>query len=193
MGLWNMAGALQGGGAAEEAAFKLEPDETALLIIDVQQGLFNRSQPIYHADELIRKLNLLADRFRSAGAPVVFIQHANDKMLLKGTPDWELHPGLERFEGDVLIEKTHGNAFEETNLGEEMNKLGILNLVITGLVTHGCVRATCEGGYVLGYRVILVEDGHSNYHKRAAELIQEWNRKLAEGWVELCPAADIRF
>jgi len=193
MGLWNMAGAQQRSGAAEEAAFNLDPDETALLIIDVQQGLFNRSQPIYNADELIRILNLLADRFRSAGAPVIFIQHANEKMLLKGTSDWELHPGLERLEGDVLIEKMHGNAFEDTNLGEEMNKRGILNLVITGLVTHGCVRATCEGGFVLGYRVILVEDGHSNYHKRAAELIEEWNKKLAEGWVELFPAADIRF
>ncbi|MBK5109670.1 MAG: cysteine hydrolase, partial [Anaerolineales bacterium] len=66
-----------------------------------------------------------------------------------------------------MIHKTHGNAFQDTGLKDELDVRGIKNIVITGLVTNGCVRATCIGGHNLGYRVVLVEDGHSTYIKTA--------------------------
>lgn len=193
MGLWSMGDTHTRSETGGEAGGRLDPLETALLVVDVQAGLFRRSQPIFRAEELLNNINLLIGRFRTAGAPVVFIQHANQKMLKHGTPDWQLHEALLVEEGDILIEKEHGNAFDDTRLGEEMNTRGILNLVVTGLVTHGCVRATCEGAFVLGYRTILVEDAHSNYHKQADALIQEWNEKLSQGWVELRRAEDIQF
>ena len=36
-----------------------------------------------------------------------------------------------------------------------------------GLVSNGCVKATCLGGIKNGYKVILVKDGHSNFNKNA--------------------------
>ena len=66
-------------------------------------------------------------------------------------------------------------------------------MVVTGLVTQGCVRATCLGAKKLGYKVILVSDGHSTYHKQAAHLIAEWNQKLSAGTVELQEAREIEF
>ena len=53
-------------------------------------------------------------------------------------------------------------------------------MIVTGLVTHGCVKATCLGALELGYAVVLAEDGHSSYSKDAARLVEEWNRKLGE-------------
>jgi nicotinamidase-related amidase len=47
------------------------------------------------------------------------------------------------------------------------------------------VKATCLDAVKLGYGVILVRDGHSNFHKKAADVIAEWNQKLSEGGVEL--------
>ena len=87
-----------------------------------------------------------------------------------------------------VIHKLHGNAFEETNLKEILDSEGIREVVITGLVTQGCVRATSIGARHLGYRVILVEDGHSNYSKDADKIINEWNRELSKDTVELIAA-----
>ena len=76
-------------------------------------------------------------------------------------------------ENDIIIHKTHGNAFEGTDLGEELDSRGIRNIIITGLVTNGCIRATCIGGYELGYRVILVEDGHGRLIPRHGHRVHE--------------------
>lgn len=78
-------------------------------------------------------------------------------------------------------------------MSQELNSRNIDTLVVMGLVTHGCVRATCTGAKNLGYRVILVKDGHSSYSKQAAQLIEEWNQKLSNDNVELKLAAEIGF
>jgi nicotinamidase-related amidase len=62
-----------------------------------------------------------------------------------------------------------------------------------GLVTHGCVKATCLGALQLGYDVTLVKDGHSSYSKDASRLIEEWNQKLNAQGCELKVASEIDF
>jgi nicotinamidase-related amidase len=165
--------------------------KTALLVIDVQNGLFNKNTPIYKANELLNTIHALVNRAHQAGVLVVYIQHSDDRMLVWGTPDWQIHPYIQPSEGDLRIHKKHGNAFEGTPLETELRTRGIQRLVMTGLVTHGCVKATCLGGRELGYPVVLVQDGHSSFSKDAARLIVEWNEKLAGRGVQLCPAADI--
>jgi len=64
-------------------------------------------------------------------------------------------------------------------------------VVVSGLVTHGCVRATCQGALALGYAVALVADGHSSYSKDAARLIEAWNCTLAEAGAVVLPAAEV--
>lgn len=165
----------------------------ALLVIDVQQGLFTKSTPIYHADQLLHNISLLVERAHRAGVPIFYIQHSDLKNLVKGSPNWQLHPHLQPLDTDTIIHKQHGNAFEDTPLQEALHSRAITSLVVTGLVTHGCVRATCLGARLLGYQVILVKDGHSSYSKDAARLIQEWNQKLSAQQVELSSAAEIEF
>ena len=165
----------------------------ALLIIDVQQGLFSKSTPIYKADEFLKNIRRLVDRAHRAGAPVFYVQHSDKRALVKGSDDWQLHPDLHPLDTDHIVHKQHGNAFEDTNLGQELKARSIGCLVVTGLVTHGCVRATCLGAKELGYRVILAEDGHSNFSKQAAKLIKEWNQKLSEKMIELKSTHEIKF
>lgn len=171
----------------------LDPSLTALLIIDVQQGLFNRPNPLYRAEELLANLNSLAEQARQAGALVVYIQHSNDGFLAKDTPNWQLHPRLQNQPGDPLIHKQHGNAFEKTELKAVLDQRGVSQLVIGGLVSHGCVSATAQGALQLGYRVILVQDGHSNFHKKAAKVVRECNEKLRAAGAELASCAEIAF
>ncbi len=164
-----------------------------LLVIDVQQALFEKSTPIYHADELLHNIQSLIDSAYQADTPVIFVQHANDSFLAEGSSGWQLHPSLQPKASDLMIHKRHGSALEDTPLQAELQARGIQTLVVTGLVTHGCVKATCEDAKKHGYRVILVEDGHSNYHKQAAAMIQEWNQKLSGGGIELLPTQAVDF
>ena len=169
----------------------LKPTNTALLVIDVQNGLFSRPTPIYKAQLLLENINCLHDQFTQQGGSVFFIQHSNQKLLTKDSEAWQFHSELKVDEKDLVIHKTHGNAFEETELKDELDAREINNLVITGLVTNGCVKATSIGGHDLGYRVVLVEDGHSTYIKTAARLIKDWNSTLGQEIADVHPAAEI--
>ncbi len=166
---------------------------TALLVIDVQQGLFRKSSPIYKAERLLANIEALVARGHAAGALVVYVQHASDKVLPYGSADWQIHPRLAPQPGDLLIEKQHGDAFEETPLDSELAARGIKRMVATGLVTHGCVKATCLGAQARGYTVVLAADGHSSYSKDAARLIEEWHAKLSAAGVSLQPTQEIVF
>jgi nicotinamidase-related amidase len=168
-------------------------NKTALLVIDVQRDLFAKSTPIYLAQGLLANINRLVERAHSAGAPVVFVQHGNDKTLLEGSEGWQLHQALHPAATDTMVRKTHGNAFEETPLDSLLKERGVTGVVICGLVTHGCVKATCLGALELGYRATLASDVHSSYSKDAARLIEEWNGKLGQAGARVAASADVAF
>jgi len=170
-----------------------EPFDVALLVIDVQQGLFEKKTPVYNADQLLRNICLLIDRARQNNVPVIFMQHANENTLLHGSDPWRLHPDIQALENDPIIEKRHGSAFKETLLQHELDERQIRHLIVTGLVTHGCIRATCFDALRLGYKVTLVKDGHSNYHKQAKRIIGEWNQRFSQMAIQLKSAQDIDF
>jgi nicotinamidase-related amidase len=167
--------------------------KTALLVIDVQQGLFERSTPIFRADLMLDNINLLVDAAHNAGVPVIYIQHNNDKLLKKGSRAWHFHPEIRPQMGDLNIHKLLGNAFADTPLDDELQARGIDQIIATGLVTQGCVRATCLGGLELGYQVMLASDAHSTYSKRPDKVIERWQAELVEAGVRLLPAKEISF
>ncbi len=167
--------------------------KTALLVIDVQQGLFKQANPIYKAGELLQNINALIERARAVSAPVIFIQHSNEEGMIMGSADWQIHPSLKPLPGDTIIHKRHSNTFEETDLAKVLQQDDISDLVISGLVTHGCVKATCQGALSEGYRVTLASDAHSNYSKQAADLIAGLNQKMAAKKVIVKPTAEVAF
>jgi nicotinamidase-related amidase len=84
-------------------------------------------------------INLMVDLSHLFGVKVIYFQHANQSFLKEGTEGWQFHPGLSRGEEDSLIQKKQGNAFLDTPLQSELEVRGIQNLLITGLVTQGCI------------------------------------------------------
>lgn len=167
--------------------------KTALLVIDVQKGLFEKNTPIYHADQLLENILLLVEKAHAAGVPVFYIQHCDERDLARNSRGWELHARLQPTRKDYHLFKEKSNSFEGTDLDAKLTSMGIRRLVITGLVTHGCVKNGCLGGLAHGYSVTLAEDAHSSYSPKAAQFIQEWNAKLAAEGVILKPAAEIVF
>jgi nicotinamidase-related amidase len=167
--------------------------KTALLVIDVQMGLFDKSHPVYQADQLLDNILALVEKAHAAGAPVFYVQHCDQRDLSRDSQGWQLHPRLQPLTEDFFLYKEKSNSFEGTDLNARLKTLGIEALVITGLVTHGCVKNGCMGAKEHGYQVTLAQDAHSNFSPKAAEVIEEWNHKLAAEGVILKPASDITF
>lgn len=171
----------------------LKSNQTALLVIDVQRALFTRPEPVYQASQMMETINALISRAQLFGVRLVYIQHSNKSILKKGSDGWQLHPGLHPTARDLMIEKENGNAFENTALQGDFEARDIKNLLITGLVTNQCVRATSLGGLQLGYKVFLVQGGHSNFDKDPVRIIETTEAKLADAGVNLITPGEIDF
>jgi len=179
---------------AEVVTAPVKLNNPALLIIDVQRGLFAKELPIYDEDRMLANINLLADKAHAAKIPVFWVQHCSEKTLVEGTDAWKLHKAFIPSKADNFIRKHHGNAFEDTPLKAELDALHVRAVVVVGLVTHGCVQHTCNGAHELGYDVVLVKDAHSNYNVKARDVINEWNTTLShDGVVRLESTVEVDF
>jgi hypothetical protein len=80
-------------------------DMTALLVIDMQVGLFTTETPRFDADGVVGRINALARAVHESDGIVIFIQHdgpAGDAFE-PGTSGWQLLPSLERDPADELF------------------------------------------------------------------------------------------
>jgi len=165
----------------------------ALLVIDVQNGLFRASTRVFNEKQFLENVNALITRAHAAGAPVFMIQHSADRFLVEGTDDWLVQPDVVRDQREIPVHKKHGDSFEGTDLGEHLARLGIRHVVVSGMVTHGCVKNTVLGALKRGYQVTLVKDAHTSYSKDAAQFVREWNEKLEQKGAGLRAASEVVF
>lgn len=84
---------------------------TALLIIDMQRGLFGENPEPREAEQVVARINDLAVRARVAGAPVIWVQHENAGLLSHGSEGWLLLSGLVTADGDLFVRKTTPDSF----------------------------------------------------------------------------------
>jgi nicotinamidase-related amidase len=130
---------------------------TALLVVDVQIGVMDVS---VGSDAVVANINELVGRARQAAVPVIWVQHS-DEGLVYGSASWPLVPELSPDPSEPLIEKTYGDAFEDTELEAVLARLGIGHLVVAGAQTDACIRSTLHGALVRGYDATLVGDAHT--------------------------------
>ncbi|WP_455140652.1 cysteine hydrolase family protein [Candidatus Hodarchaeum mangrovi] len=153
-------------------------ENTALIVVDVQIGLFQRETPIFKEHQILENINRLENYAHSNNMPVIYIQHSNNSTLIEDSDEWQLHPQLQKENNDLLIHKRYPNTFKQTNFNQELKTRKIKQLIIVGTLTDNCVSATCVGGKELGYGVILVTDAHSTFSKHTLEIIEKIHVKL---------------
>jgi nicotinamidase-related amidase len=148
-------------------------NKSALLIIDVQRGLFDAEPRPFEADAVVARINALAARARTAGAPVIFIQHERDASPLAfDSEGWALERNLLVLTGDMAVRKTTPDSFLRTDLAETLQRLEIRHLVICGYATEFCVDTTTRRAAALGFEVSLAADAHTTHDKPHAKALQ---------------------
>jgi nicotinamidase-related amidase len=130
---------------------------TALLVIDVQNGVIGGTR---NQDAVVANVGSLVEKARREQVPVVWVQH-NDDGLARGSDDWRIVPELSPGDTEPLVEKTYGDAFEDTTLETVLAGLRVGRLVVVGAQTDACIRSTLHGAFARGYDATLVSDAHT--------------------------------
>lgn len=175
---------------------------TALLIVDVQVAPFIWHQyggpELFNSEQLVQNLCSLIEKARVSNTPVIYVQYTEADGTPRGIgqPLWEVHPQIKPQEGDITVNKYHADPFYGTTLHEQLKAMNISNLVITGVQTEFCVDTTCRTAFSLGYKNILVSDGHSTFDNgtlTALQIITHHNSIIGGLFAELKKADEVVF
>lgn len=135
----------------------------ALLVIDMQLGLFSARQPRYQSASVIANINRLIDACHLQAIPVIFIQHdgPTGDELEPHSPGWDLLPNLHRTQAAQRIRKTTCDSFYRTGLQPLLHSMGTKSLMITGCATDYCVDTTLRIAASLDYEIFAISDAHT--------------------------------
>ena len=158
----------------------------ALLIVDFVMAYLDRASPLdANVEEaLASNIRLLAEA-RAANIPVVFTNVVYEadgangglfykkipalSVFVKGSPLGAFPSSLKPLDDELIISKQFASAFFGTSLGEILSATDIDTLLITGLSTSGCVRATALDALQSGFAPFVVRDACGDRHSAPHE------------------------
>jgi nicotinamidase-related amidase len=143
---------------------------SAVLIIDFQNGVVAE---VHARPTVAANINAVIAKARAAGVAVIWVQDISDGRDL-GTHDWQIAPELAPAATEVRIQKSYGDAFEETNLAAVLAEHKVGKLFIAGAQTDACIRSTLHGAVTRGYDTVLIGDAHTT------EDLTEWGNPAPE-------------
>ena len=172
----------------------LDITRSALIIVDMQNDFLHPDGSFAHIAQqhpeamidlpflvgTVPIVRRLADAFRAAGRPVVYVAHVlkpdysdaafpywrlgldpgtgNRTHCVEGTWGAEIIDELMPREGEHIVAKKGFGGFANTPLDTILRNLGVTTCVVTGVTTCVCVSNTVRGGVEHNYRMILVSD-----------------------------------
>jgi maleamate amidohydrolase len=153
----------------------------ALLIVDFVMAYLDKSSPLYaHVEDALESNIRLLAAARAAGIPVIFTNVVYEKdgadgglfykkipslrVFVKGSPYGAFPPSLQPLDGERIISKQFASAFFGTALTDILTTEAIDTLLITGLSTSGCVRATALDALQSGFAPFVVSDACGDRH-----------------------------
>jgi maleamate amidohydrolase len=152
-------------------------NKPALLMVDFAQAYYEPESPLYGGQGCQQALdaaqNLLGTA-RLTGTPVIFTEVRYGKggcdggvfyrktpplaAFETGNPLGDLVDGLTPQEGEIIITKQYPSAFFGTSLAATLTSMKVDTVLLTGLTTSGCVRASCVDAMSHGFITLVVKD-----------------------------------
>lgn len=184
-------------------AFHMEPDKSALLVIDMQNGFVEEgaSLEVPMARAQVPTIAGLVAFCREHGIPVIFTEFCVDPVnrnprrdfywklaaqrgldisefgrdFWSDTRDCEVISALEPRADETVIKKTAYDSFADTELEEALASRGITQLMMLGTVVNWCVDSTARTAYHRQYDVTVIADGVSAFEHAGASG-EDWCR-----------------
>lgn len=165
----------------------LEPGpRPALVLIDLVRAYFEPGAELYMGrDDCLQEAAGVLEAARSAGIPVVHTRVSFSAGGLDGGVFFRKVGALARFVGDselgqimpevaprddeVVITKQYASAFFGTSLAATLTAAGVDTLVIAGVSTSGCVRATAVDTIQHGFVPVVVREAVGDRDPRPHE------------------------
>ncbi|MCR6545128.1 cysteine hydrolase family protein [Dehalobacterium formicoaceticum] len=184
-----------------EPTFQIIPQETALLVIDMQKGFVDAGSllEVPMARDQVPAIAELISCCRNKEIPVVYTSFTIGpdfsynfywKMAAqrglkvegphcefwKGKPETEIAEALQPLPGEKVLHKFGYDCFAQTDLDHFFRSMGIKTILITGTVVNWCVDSTVRSAYHKDYNVAVVSDAVSAFDHAGAS---------AEDWCKL--------
>ncbi len=153
----------------------------ALILIDFVQAYFEKDSPLYAGvEDTLASALRVRDAARAAGILVIYtnvVYQAGGtdggvfyrkvpalRVFESGGPLGEWPAGLLPADSELVISKQYASAFFGTSLAATLTANGVDTLIITGITTSGCVRATCIDTISHGFIPIVVRQSVGDRH-----------------------------
>jgi nicotinamidase-related amidase len=132
--------------------------QSTLILIDFQNTYTGGVMELEGVQEALDEAAALLDRARSAGIPIIHVQHDDGPGSLY---DIEGQSGaivsrVAPQNGEPVVVKNFPNSFVQTDLDDVLKTANATNLVLAGFMTHMCVNSTARGAFSLGYAPTVV-------------------------------------
>lgn len=131
---------------------------SALVMIDLQQTYREGVMRLDGVEPALREAAALLERARAAGIPVFHVRHdAGPGSPYDVTaPIGQISPEVAPQGDEPVITKAYPSSFVGTDLQAQLEKAGVKDVVLAGLMTHMCVNSTARSAFNLGFRPTVV-------------------------------------
>ena len=145
--------------------------QPALLIVDVNNAFTDPDSGLgCEATDTIAAISQLLKMFRNVGLPIFFTTVAYSdpsqarvfreklpilEILAMDSPMVKIDPRIAPRDGEAIIVKHWPSAFFKTDLADRMRARCVDSVIVTGLTTSGCVRASAVDALCNEFRVIV--------------------------------------
>jgi ureidoacrylate peracid hydrolase len=164
------------------ATFPIEPDRTALVVIDLQ-NCFVEGTPFSapRGPEVVERLGRLIRACRDRGIRVIYTAHVvrpdhtnvgtlgdtvpavYEGVIDDGAPTAALHRDVEVRPEDILLKKPRFGAFQGTDLEMILRSQGIDTIVVGGITTNFCSETTAREAHARDFKVVFLSDGTTTF------------------------------
>jgi len=170
----------------------------ALLLVDFVQGYFDPECDLYAGVEAeLASALRIREAAHTAQIPVIltnvvyhpkaidggrFFEKSRPlRYFLAGNPMGAWPQSLQPREDELVVSKQYPSAFFGTSLASTLTSLGVDSVLLTGLTTSGCIRATCVDAMSHGFRTLVVADACGDRHPAPHEAnLFDMNAKYAD-------------
>ncbi|TSB01667.1 isochorismatase family protein [Sphingorhabdus contaminans] len=153
----------------------------ALILIDFCEAYFDPECDLFaDVDDVLASALRIREAARAAAIPVIltnvvyhptginggrfFEKAAPLKNFIQGSPMGAWPKGLVPHADELVISKQYPSAFFATSLASTLTAMGVDSVLLTGLTTSGCVRASCVDAMSHGFRTAVVADACGDRH-----------------------------